>query len=118
MTTFQKLFIGVALVVALVVAIFEVHQNSQLQRQMQMLQRELDQRHQNTGREASALRTSRPVADTLPSDMVINEIKRACAETTWGGREAAFERLNKLVSLADIPQALAFLAQRPGLSGV
>lgn len=97
-----------------------------------MLQRE----QQKTEHQLAALRTSHPAlqtgdhfniagtassqpdSGTLPFNTVTNEIERALSESTWGGRDAAFERLNKLISLPDIPRALAFLAQRPDTNGV
>jgi hypothetical protein len=132
MTALEKTFIGAALVVAIGTGVFEAHQNSRLRDQMKMLQQE----QQKTEQQLAALRDARPAvqtgghfngtgvtfsrpdSDTLPSNTVTDEIDRALAESTWGGRDAAFERLSKLISSADIPRALAFLAQRPASKGV
>lgn len=51
-------------------------------------------------------------SETIPSSKVKNEIDDALAETSYGGREAAFQRLDKSISTTDIPQALSFLAGR------
>lgn len=67
---------------------------------------------------STAVPSAKPNSETLPSNKVLNEIDDALAETTWGGREAAFQRLDTSISMADIPQALSFLAKRPGMDGV
>lgn len=145
MTALEKTFIGTALIAAIGTAIFEAHQNSRLRDQMHKLQQEqtslakavghLKREQQNTHHQLAALHASRPAvhtgvysnvariafprpnSGTLPSYRVITEIERALAESTWGGRDAAFKRLNRLISLDDIPRALAFLAQKPGMNG-
>jgi hypothetical protein len=128
MTALEKTFIGAALVAAIGTGIFEAHQNSRLRDQLKVLQQE----QQRTEHQLAALRashtgdhfnvagmaSSKADSDTLPSNTVINEIERSLAESSWGGRDAAFERLGKLISLSDIPRALAFLAQRPDSNGV
>lgn len=68
----------------------------------------------------TAFRHPHPLADAtpIPSKSVIAEIQQALTESTWGGRDDALRRLAKLIASADIPQALAYLAQKPGLDGV
>jgi hypothetical protein len=56
--------------------------------------------------------------NTIPSNMLETELERGLSESTWGGREAALERLGKNISTNDLPRALAFLVQRPGPNGL
>jgi hypothetical protein len=46
------------------------------------------------------------------------ELQRSLSESTWGGREAALQRLGKNIASNDLARALAFLVQRPGPDGL
>jgi hypothetical protein len=144
MTTLQKAVVGAALAAALGAGMFEAHQNSKLNKQIQTLQQEqrslterirrLEEEHDKTEQQAAALR-NRPQpavgfdAEVRPSPRAANvaalpsvgledELDRAYAETSPGSREAALDHISKSILPSDIPRALAHLATRAGTSGV
>jgi hypothetical protein len=147
MTSVEKTIFGATLALVVVSALLEMRSHSQLQAQVQSLRqqqtalaqemRDLKETHQETERQVAPLQDSRaPVhtnasvaatttpplrrfdTNTIPSNLVESELERALSESTWGGREAALTHLGKAIAPADIPRALAFLVQRPGLSGL
>lgn len=148
MTTLQKTIIGAMLVAAVGMGFFATHQNSQLQNRIQALQeqqtflthqfRQLQEAHQKMERQMTVLQGPPPVVPTnamggagvtrmdspsidtnaIPSNRVETELERGLSEATWGGREAALERLGKDIATNDLPRALAFLVQRPGSGGL
>lgn len=144
MTTLQKTIFVALLAVAVGTGIFEARQNSQLQDQIKTLQeqqaflthqvRQLKEAHQETEMRVAALQGPRPAVrtnaevtvmaspgidtNTIPSNLLESELERGLSESTWGGREAAFERLGKNIATNDLARALAFLVQRPGPNGL
>ena len=146
MTTSQKAILGAALVAVLGAGIFESYQRSRMAGQLQALQQQqaslaeevkgLTEAHRKTEKQVAALQDSRPVIDTnesivatkpplpkmdtntIPSNEVVSELERALSESTWGGREAALQHLGGAIAAADLPRALAFLVQRPGVNGL
>ncbi|MGA2246902.1 MAG: hypothetical protein ABSH48_18060 [Verrucomicrobiota bacterium] len=148
MTTLQKTLIGAMFAAAVGTEIFEAHQNSQLQDRIQTLQeqqnslthqvRQLKEAHQETERLVAALQGSPLAAQTnalasagvtapaspgidtnaIPSNLLEVELERGLSESSWGGREAALQRLGKNIATNDLPRALAFLVQRPGPDGL
>lgn len=104
--------------------------------------RQLEQAHQETKRQVAALELLPPATqtgaapgashaaavapktnseidtNTVPSNQLEAELERALSESTWGGREAALERLGRNIGTNDLARALAFLAQRPGPDGL
>lgn len=144
MTTLQKATVGAALAAALGTGMFEAHQNSKLDKQIQTLQQEqqslterirgLEEEHDKTKQQVTALRNrTQPAVQfdaavgpspkaangaALPSVGLEDELDRAYAETSPGNREAALDHISKSILPSDIPRALAHLATRPGMSGV
>jgi RNA polymerase sigma factor (sigma-70 family) len=142
MTTLQKTIIGATLAVAVGTGIFEARRNSELRREVQMLQeqqasitkevQQLTQGQEDSKAQLAVLLAKPPPAPTnavaaapvnvnpkmIPSNMVEAEIERAFAEPRRGRREAALQRLSRSIAPEDLPRALAFLAQRPGTNGV
>jgi hypothetical protein len=144
MTTLQKTIIGVTLAVAVGTGIFAALENSQLRGQIRKLQEQQDLlaqqvndlkgAHQTTDQRVAALQAALPDGqtntspeakaspridtNTIPSNQLEAELERGLSETTWGGREAALERLEKNISTNDLSRALAFLVQRPGADGL
>ena len=145
MKTLQETVIGVTLAAAIGIGIFEAHQNSQLRKQIQTLQQQqtsltqevgqLEESHQETERQVAALQSPLPArrtnvsagalvhssktdSNTIPSNLVETELERALSGSNWGGREAAFKRVGKDIATVDLPRALAFLVQRPGVNGL
>ncbi len=142
MTTLEKVVVGAALAAALGAGIFEARQNSKLNRQIQTLQQEqpslterirkLEEQQNKTKQQLIALQpqpSARPNAavsplrqaaslPVLPTVALEDALDRAFAETMPGRREAALGEIAKSISAADIPRALAYLAARPGMSGV
>jgi hypothetical protein len=143
-TTLQKATAGAALAAALGAGMFEAHQNSKLNKQIQTLQQEqrsfterirgLEEELDRTKQHVAALRNKPQAAvrlDTvvrpspkaaniaaLPSVGLEDELDRAYAETSPGSREAALDHISKSILPSDIPRALAHLATRAGVSGV
>jgi len=144
MTTLQKATVGATLAAALGAGMFEAHQNSKLNKQIQILQQEqesfmerirrLEEEHDKTKHQVAAMqnkpqpavrfdaavRPSPKAANeaALPSVGLEDELDRAYAETSAGGREAALDHISKSILPSDIPRALAHLATRAGASGV
>jgi hypothetical protein len=144
MTSLQKWVVGATLGIAVGAWVFEAHHNSELREEIRTLRREqpslaerirkLEQEQGKTQHQLTALqnepqpsaRTNAAVAPLrkttsipmLPSAAVEDALDRACAETKPGRREAAFEEIEKSISPADLPRALAYLAARPGMGGV
>jgi len=143
MTTLQKAIIGTALAAAVGTGIFAARQNGELRRHVQTLQQQgadltqeiqqLKRGQEDTRTQLATLREkpqpvvrsntvrtsfSRIPTNTIPSDMLETEIERAFAESSPGRREAALKHLGESIAPQDLPRALAFLAQRPGMNGV
>lgn len=143
MTTLQKAIIGTALAAAVGTGIFEARQNAELRKHVQTLQQQgadlteeiqqLKRGQEDTRAQMATLRakpqpvvrtntvavsSARMPADTIPSNMLEIEIERALAESSPGRREAALKHISESIAPQDLPRALAFLAQRPGMNGV
>src|ERR1019366_2810521 len=123
--------------------IFEARQNAELRKHVQTLQQQgadlteeiqqLKRGQEDTRAQMATLRakpqpvvrtntvavsSARMPADTIPSNMLEIEIERALAESSPGRREAALKHISESIAPQDLPRALAFLAQRPGMNGV
>ena len=144
MTALQKSIVGATLAVALGGWVLEAHHNSRLREEIRTLQREqpslterireLEEEQGKTRQQLTALQnkpqpSARPNAavtplqkaasvPVLPTAALEDALDRAFAETTLGRREAALGEIAKSIAVADIPRALAYLAARPGMSGV
>lgn len=118
MTTLQKAIVGAAFAAALGAGMFEAHQNSKLNKQIQTLQKQQWSLIERISRlEKNPDKTKQQFA-ALPSIGLEDELDRACAETSPGSREAALDHISKSILPSDIPLALAHLATRPGMNGV
>lgn len=144
MTTLQKATVGAALAAALGMGMFEAHQSSKLDKQIQILRQEqqsmtarirgLEEERDETKQQVASIRSGiqpavqsnagiRPSTKAangpaLPSVGLEDELDHACVEASPGNREAAFDHIAKTILPSDIPRALAHLATRPGMSGV
>ena len=118
MTTIQKTTVGAALAVALGAGMFEAHQNSKLNKQIQTLKQQQRSLTERISKLEGNPNKTKQQFDALPSVGLEDELDRACAETSSGNREAALDHISKSILPSDIPRALAYLATRPGMNGV